>query len=48
MNSILILLAAFVGIGLFARKYNARTVLLVLFIAACMVAYVTFNALRLR
>jgi hypothetical protein len=48
MNAISILLAAFVGIGLFARKYNTRTFLLVLLVAACMVAYVTFNALRLR
>jgi hypothetical protein len=46
MQSMLFLFAAFVGIGLFARSFNRRTRLLLFLVTICVVAYVTFNAIR--
>lgn len=43
MQSIFILLVAFVSLGLFARTYSIRIRLLVLGIAAAMVLYVTLG-----
>ena len=43
MNAVIILLAAFVVIGLTFTSFNRKTRLLVFFIAACMVAYITIK-----
>jgi hypothetical protein len=46
MQSIFILFIAFVGLGLFSRNFNRRTRLLTFLVAMCVVAYVTFSAIR--
>jgi hypothetical protein len=43
MKSIFVLLVAFVAIGLCFHSFNGKTRLLILFVAACMVAYVTLG-----
>ncbi len=43
MQSIFVLFIAFVGLGLIFQKYDKRTRLLVLLVAASMVAYVTLR-----
>lgn len=43
MKSIVVLLVAFVCIGVFARDFSARTRLLVFLVAAGVVAYVAFG-----
>lgn len=43
MQSIFVLFIAFVGLGLIFQKYDGRTRLLVLLVAASMVIYVTIK-----
>ena len=43
MKPIAFLLIAFVGIGMVSRTFNGKTRLLLLFIIACVVGYVTLH-----
>ena len=43
MQSIIVLLIAFVGLGLFFQEYDKRTRLFVLLVAVAMVIYVTLS-----